>query len=63
MFDDELQRIKPGAIMPGEDISHLAVSDLEDRITLLKDEIARAQAMITHKQDKLAAADAVFKKG
>jgi uncharacterized small protein (DUF1192 family) len=62
MFDDELQRIKPGSVTPGEDISHLPVADLEERITLLKGEIARAEAMIAHKQDKLAAADAVFRK-
>ncbi|MCC5982266.1 MAG: DUF1192 domain-containing protein [Oceanicaulis sp.] len=62
MFDDELQRIKPGAITPGEDISHLAVADLEERISVLKGEITRAEAMIAHKQDKLAAADAVFRK-
>lgn len=62
MFDDELQRSKPGAVTPGEDISHLSVADLEDRVTILKGEIARAEAMIAHKQDKMAAADAVFRK-
>lgn len=62
MFDDEMPRAKRMIITPGEDISALSVADLEERIEALKSEIARAGAMIDHKQDKLGAAEAVFRK-
>jgi len=62
MFDDELPRAKRLTITPGEDISALAVADLRERIDTLKDEIVRAEAMIAHKEDKLGAAEAFFKK-
>ncbi|MGP1275805.1 MAG: DUF1192 domain-containing protein [Caulobacterales bacterium] len=62
MFDDELPRTKRSAITPGEDISALSVADLEERIETLKAEIGRAETMIAHKQDKLGAAEAFFKK-
>lgn len=62
MFDDELQRSKRLTITPGEDVSSLSVADLQERIATLKSEIARAEAMIDHKQDKLGAAEAFFKK-
>lgn len=62
MFDDELPRSKRLIITPGEDISALSVSDLKERIEALKGEIARAEAMVSHKEDKLGAAEAFFKK-
>ncbi|GGG90973.1 MAG TPA: DUF1192 domain-containing protein [Oceanicaulis sp.] len=62
MFDDELPRSKRLTITPGEDVSSLSVADLQERIAALKSEIARAEAMIDHKQDKLGAAEAFFKK-
>ncbi|MBV5257061.1 DUF1192 domain-containing protein [Synechococcus moorigangaii CMS01] len=62
MFDDELPRSKRLTITPGEDVSSLSVADLQERIATLKSEIARAEAMIDHKQDKLGAAEAFFKK-
>ncbi|AZU05154.1 hypothetical protein X907_2643 [Glycocaulis alkaliphilus] len=62
MFDEELPRAKRPAITPGEDISALSVADLHARIETLKSEITRAEAMIGHKQDKLGAAEAFFKK-
>lgn len=62
MFDDELPRAKRLAITPGEDISALSVSDLQERIETLKSEIGRAETMIAHKEDKLGAAEAFFRK-
>jgi uncharacterized small protein (DUF1192 family) len=62
MFDDELPLSKRLNITPGEDISAFSVGDLEERIETLKSEIVRAEAMIAHKQDKLGAAEAVFKR-
>ncbi|WP_429910675.1 DUF1192 domain-containing protein [Glycocaulis sp.] len=62
MFDDELPVTRRAVITPGEDISALSVADLQERIETLNGEIARAQAMIDHKQDKLGAAEAFFKK-
>ena len=38
------------------------VADLRERIETLNDEIVRAEAMIAHKEDKLGAAEAFFKK-
>lgn len=62
MFDDELPLARRLTITPGEDISALSVADLQERIEELRSEIARAEAMIDHKQDKLGAAEAFFKK-
>ncbi|MCC5996997.1 MAG: DUF1192 domain-containing protein [Oceanicaulis sp.] len=62
MFHDEPHTEAAGVIRPGEDLSLLAVAELEARIETLQAEIARAEAMIAHKRDKLNAAEAVFRR-
>lgn len=62
MFDDELPRSKRLVITPGEDISAISVADLHERIDTLRSEIARAEDMIRHKEDRLGAAESFFKK-
>jgi len=46
----------------GQELALLSVGELRDRITLLKDEIARLEADITRKGASKAAADLFFKK-
>ena len=43
-----------------EDLELFAVSDLEERIEILRGEIARSEAQIARKQTSLSAADALF---
>jgi uncharacterized small protein (DUF1192 family) len=46
----------------GQELSLLSVSELAERIGLLKDEIARLEAEATRKQASQRAADSFFKK-
>jgi uncharacterized small protein (DUF1192 family) len=46
----------------GQELTLLSVAELTDRITLLKDEIARLEAEMKRKQVSKSAADMVFKK-
>jgi uncharacterized small protein (DUF1192 family) len=46
----------------GQDLALLSVGELAERVTLLKDEIARLEAEITRKRASQTAADAFFKK-
>jgi uncharacterized small protein (DUF1192 family) len=46
----------------GQDLALLSVRELEDRIALLKEEIARLQASIGSKQASRGVADTFFKK-
>jgi uncharacterized small protein (DUF1192 family) len=46
----------------GQDLALLSVSELADRIGLLKDEIARLEAEMIRKRSSQKAADAFFKK-
>jgi len=46
----------------GQDLRLLSVSELAERIGLLKDEIARLEAEMGRKRASQAAADAFFKK-
>jgi uncharacterized small protein (DUF1192 family) len=46
----------------GQDLTLLSVGELNERIALLKDEIARLEADIKGKQASKAAADLFFKK-
>ena len=61
MFEDEAPRPAPGAIRPGEDLTAMSVDDLRARVSVMKAEIERAEAMIASKTDHAAAADAVFR--
>ncbi len=58
---DELPK-KKIAHQLGQDLALLSVSELAERIGLLKDEIARMEEEISKKQASQAAANAFFKK-
>jgi uncharacterized small protein (DUF1192 family) len=58
---DELPKKKITHDM-GQDLALLSVGELTDRITLLKEEIARLEAEMKRKQASKSAADMVFKK-
>ena len=62
MFDDlEPQKNKSNVIELGADLSTLSVSDLDERIELLKSEIERIAAERERKSSSLNAAEAFFK--
>jgi uncharacterized small protein (DUF1192 family) len=46
----------------GQDLTLLSVAELSGRINLMREEIARLEADIAHKQATRSAADAFFKK-
>ncbi len=46
----------------GQDLTLLSVSELTERVALLKDEIARLEANMAGKQASKSAADQFFKK-
>jgi uncharacterized small protein (DUF1192 family) len=58
---DELPKKKISHEM-GQDLALLSVGELTERITLLKDEIARLEAEMKRKQASKSAADMFFKK-
>jgi uncharacterized small protein (DUF1192 family) len=60
--DDDNQPKKKIAHEIGQDLTLLSVAELNERIALLKDEIARLEADIKGKQASKAAADLFFKK-
>jgi uncharacterized small protein (DUF1192 family) len=46
----------------GQDLSLLSVAELRERITLLREEIARLEATITNKEASRNAAEGFFKR-
>jgi len=60
--DDEDRPKKKLAHEIGQDLALLSVEELRERIGLLKDEIARLDAVMTAKQAQLNAADQFFKR-
>lgn len=63
MKDDEDDRPKKKiAHEIGQDLALLSVKELQERIALLKDEIARLEASIASKQASRSVADTFFKK-
>lgn len=58
---DELPKKKITHEM-GQDLALLSISELSERISLLKDEIARLEAEIARKRVSKSAADLFFKK-
>jgi len=46
----------------GQDLALLSVEELDDRISLLNDEVARLQAAVAKKRASRSAADLFFKK-
>ena len=59
--DDELPRKKTTHEVGG-DLSLLSVGELEGRVALLREEIARIEAAMTKKRASLAGADLFFRK-
>jgi uncharacterized small protein (DUF1192 family) len=63
MTDDDDDRPKKKITHEiGQDLALLSVKELQERIALLKDEIARLEASIAGKQASRNVADAFFKK-
>lgn len=61
MDDDLKPRPKPPAHAVGQDLSALSVHELEERIQVLRDEIARLEADMAAKQSSRSAAESLFK--
>jgi len=61
MIGDE-PRPKPKPHEIGQDLSLLSVAELEERIALLKEEIARLELTKASKGSAMAAAESVFRK-
>jgi len=61
-FDDEDAPKKKITHEIGQDLTLLSAGELDNRITLLKDEIARLEADIAKKRAVKSAADMFFKK-
>lgn len=59
-FDEPVK--KPPAHEIGQDLALLSVDELDRRIGLLKDEIARLEAELKAKGSTKAAAEALFKR-
>ena len=63
MKDDEDDRPKKKIIHEiGQDLALLSVKELQERITVLREEIARLEASIAGKQASRSVADQFFKK-
>ena len=62
MHDDDGRAIKKVQHEIGQDLSLVSVSELNERIVLLRQEIARLEADIAKKENSRAAADQFFKK-
>jgi uncharacterized small protein (DUF1192 family) len=61
-FDDDDRPKKKIAHEIGQDLTLLSVAELNERIALLREEIARLEADIAKKQSSRSAADMFFKK-
>jgi uncharacterized small protein (DUF1192 family) len=61
-FDDEDRPKKKLAHEIGQDLTLLSVKELDDRVALLKEEIARLEADKVKKQATRSAADQFFKR-
>jgi uncharacterized small protein (DUF1192 family) len=61
--DDDDDRPKKKIVHEiGQDLALLSVNELQERIALMKDEIARLEASIGSKQASRSVADTFFKK-
>ena len=61
MFDDEPQK-KPVSHEVGQDLSVLSIEELEKRVELLKEEIARLEDASAAKRASMSSAESFFKK-
>ena len=62
-FLDEESRKKPKPHEIGQDLSTLSAAELEERIGMLRNEIARLDAELKAKGSTKAAAEAMFRRG
>ncbi|HWV43012.1 DUF1192 domain-containing protein [Pseudorhodoplanes sp.] len=60
-IDDDDRPKKKTAHEIGQDLTLLSVAELNDRIALLREEIARLEADIAKKQSSRSAAESFFK--
>ena len=63
LFDEDLARKKPTLHEIGQDLSALSLHELEVRIVLLEQEIARLDAAKASKSQSRTVADSVFRSG
>ncbi|MBV9346398.1 MAG: DUF1192 domain-containing protein [Pseudolabrys sp.] len=61
-FEEEDRPKKKLAHEIGQDLTLISVGELQDRIALLRDEIARLEADMKTKQSSRSAADQFFKR-
>lgn len=61
-FDDDDRPKKKITHEIGQDLTLLSVGELNERIALMREEIARLEADVTKKQSSRSAADLFFKK-
>ena len=61
-FDDDDRPKKKIVHEIGQDLTLLSVNELNERIALMRDEIARLEADIAKKQSSRSTADQFFKK-
>jgi uncharacterized small protein (DUF1192 family) len=61
-MDEDLLPKKKTVHEIGQDLSLLSISELADRIALLKEEIARLEATVASKSATRSAADQFFKR-
>ncbi|WP_026783974.1 DUF1192 domain-containing protein [Pleomorphomonas koreensis] len=61
MIIDDDRPQPPAAHVVGQDLSHLSVADLRERVDLLRAEIARIEEALRLKDDVRNAADSLFK--
>jgi uncharacterized small protein (DUF1192 family) len=61
MFEDEAPKKKPAVHSLGEDLATLSIAELEERIGLLKAEIARLESAIADKRQSQKVAAGFFK--
>lgn len=60
-FGEEQSRPRPRTHTIGEDLATLSISEIDERIAALEEEIARLEAARARKADTRSAADAFFK--
>lgn len=61
-FDDDDRPKKKITHEIGQDLALLSVAELNERVTLMREEIARLESDIAKKQSSRSAADNFFKK-
>ena len=61
LFEDDVKKPRRSHEI-GQDLAALSVAELQNRIALLKDEIARIEAELAAKGSTKAAAEALFRR-